>query len=105
MAKQRVFIRGRINELRDFREAAVRAIENAGMEPLYFDSTDPQKRWPLKHGVSLILQLLEAVRTADVFLGLHGSYLKPNWTPEGYTKHSMELEYDTAQEARIPCLC
>jgi TIR domain/Domain of unknown function (DUF4062) len=105
MAKQRVFISGRINEMRDFREAAVRAIEDTEMEPLYFDSTDPQKRWPLKPGVSQILQLLEAVRTADVFLGLHGSTLKTNWTPEGYTKHSMELEYETAQEERIPCLC
>jgi hypothetical protein len=105
MAKKRVFISGRINEMREFREEAVRAIEAAGMEPLYFDSTDPQKRWPLKPGVSLILQLLEAVRTSDVFLGLHGNTLNTNWTPDGYTKHSMELEYETAQEQHIPCLC
>ena len=105
MAKQKVFISGRIDEMRDFREAAVRAIEDAGMEPLYFNSTDPQKRWPIKQGVSLILQLLERVRTADVFLGLHGNTLNTNWTPEGYTKHSMELEYETAQEQHIPCRC
>jgi len=105
MAKKRVFISGRINEMREFREAAVRAILDAGMEPLYFDSTDPQKRWPLKPGVSVILQLLEAVKTADVFLGLYGNTLDTNWKPEGYAKHSMELEYETAQTAHILCLC
>ena len=105
MAKKRVFISSRINEMRELREAAVRAILDAGMEPLYFDSTDPQKRWPLKAGVSVILQLLEAVKTADVFLGLYGNTLDTNWTPEGYAKHSMELEYETAQTAHIPCFC
>jgi hypothetical protein len=105
MAKKRVFISSRIHEVREFREAAVRAILEAGMEPLYFDSTDPEKRWPLKPGVSVILQLLEAVKTADVFLGLYGETLNTNWTPEGYTKHSMELEYETAQAAHLPCLC
>ena len=51
MPKKRVFISSRINEVREFREAAVKAIEEAGMEPIYFDSTDPEKRWPLKPGV------------------------------------------------------
>lgn len=105
MAKKRVFISGRINEMRGFREAAVRAIVKAGMEPLYFDSTDSEKRWPLKPGVSLILQLLEGVKTADVFLGLYGQTLNTNWTPEGYEKHSMELEYETAQNSHIKCFC
>jgi len=105
MAKKRVFISSRIEEMKSFREAAVRAIEEAGMEPLYFDSTDPRKRWPLKPGVSLILQLLEGVKTSDVFLGLYGRSLNSNWKPEGYTKHSMELEYETAQAALIPCFC
>jgi hypothetical protein len=40
--------------LRDFRKAAVKAIEDAGMEPIHFDSTDPGKRWPIKHGVDLM---------------------------------------------------
>lgn len=105
MAKKRVFISSRINEMRDFREAAVKAIQQAGMEPLYFDSTDPQKRWPLKRGVSLIDQLLEAVKTADAFVGLYGLTLNANWIPEGYTKHSMELEYETAQAAGLLCFC
>jgi len=105
MPKKRVFISSRIQEMSDFREAAVRAIVEAGMEPLYFDSTDRQKRWPLKPGVSLILQLLEGVKTADAFVGLHGRTLNTNWTPDGYTKHSMELEYETARAASLPCFC
>ena len=43
MSKKRVFISSRIQEMSDFREAAVRGIVQAGMEPRYFDSTDPQK--------------------------------------------------------------
>lgn len=105
MPKKRVFISSRINEVREFREAAVKAIEEAGMEPAYFDSTDPEKRWPLKPGVSVILQLLEGVKISDAFLGLYGETLNTNWTPEGYTKHSMELEYETAQSTGMPCFC
>ena len=105
MPKKRVFISSRIQEMSDFREAAVRAIVEAGMEPFYFDSTDPQKRWPLNPGVSVILQLLEGVKTADAFVGLYGRTLNTNWTPDGYSKHSMELEYETAQAAGLPCFC
>lgn len=105
MPKKRVFISSRIDEMRELREAAVKAIEKAGMEPLYFDSTDPEKRWPLKAGVSLIRQLLEQVKTADAFVGLYGQTLNSNWIPDGYTKHSMELEYETAQTALLPCFC
>ena len=50
-----------------------------------------------------ILQLLEGVRTADAFLGIYGATLNTNWTPDGYDKHSMELEYETAIEAGLPC--
>jgi hypothetical protein len=92
MAKKRVFISSHISEMYDFREEAIKAIEEAGMEPLYFDSTDPKKRWPLKPGVSVIRQILEGVQTADVFLGLYGNTLKTNWTPDSYTNNSMELE-------------
>jgi TIR domain-containing protein/uncharacterized protein DUF4062 len=105
MSKKRVFISSRIQEMREFREAAVKAIVEAGMEPLYFDSTDPEKRWPLKPGVSIIRQLLDGVKTSDVFLGLYGQTLNDSWTPDGYKKHSMELEYETAQAARLPCFC
>jgi hypothetical protein len=55
--------------------------------------------------VSLILQLLEGVKTSDAFVGLYGQTLDTNWMPEGYTKHSMELEYGAAQDARLPCFC
>jgi len=105
MPKKRVFISSRIEEMRAFREEAVKAIEESGMEPVYLDSTDPKKRWPLKPGVSVIRQLLEGVQTSDVFLGLYGCQLNSNWTPEGSAKHSMELEYETAQSAHLPCLC
>ena len=103
-----MFISSRIQEMSDFREAAIRGIVQAGMEPRYFDSTDPQRRWPLKPGVSLILQLLEGVKTSDVFVGLYGRTLNTSWTPDGYTKHSMELEYETAQTGEtavflLPC--
>lgn len=105
MAKKRVFISSRIQEMKDFREAAVKAIVQAGMEPLYFDSTDLRKRWPLKPGVSLELQLLEGVRTSDVFVGLYGRTLNTNWRPEDDGKHIMELEYEAAQASRLLCLC
>ena len=61
MAKQRVFISSRIHEVHEFREAAVHAIEAADMEPLYFDSTDPQKRWPLKPGVVFPLKTVNCI--------------------------------------------
>ncbi len=41
MSKKRVFISSRIKEMREFREAAVRAIESAGMEPIYFATFVP----------------------------------------------------------------
>ena len=34
MPKKRVFISSRIEEMRNFREAAVRVIESIGMEPI-----------------------------------------------------------------------
>ena len=105
MPKKRVYISSRINEMREFREAAVAAIEAAGMEPIYYDSNDPQKRWNLKPGVPIMKQLLDSTKSADIFLGLYGQTLKENWTPEGSTKCSMELEYEAAEAAGIPCLC
>ena len=77
MSKKKVFISSRIQEMSDVREAAIKGIVQAGMEPLYFDSTDPQRRWPLKPGVSLILQLLEGVENLRCFRGslrLHSQY-------------------------------
>jgi hypothetical protein len=105
MSQKRVFISSRIIEMRDFREAAVRAIEESGMEPLFFDSTDAGKRWPLKRGVDIGLQLQEAVRSSDAFVGLYGRTLNSNWIPEGETRHIMELEYEAAETARLLCLC
>jgi len=105
MPSKRVFISSRIAEMRDYREAAIRAIEAAGMEPIYFDSTDPSKRFPLKPGVSVMRQLLDAVRTSDAFVGLYGRTLNDNWKAEGETKRSMELEYETAQGIPLPSFC
>jgi hypothetical protein len=78
MPPKRVFISSRIEEMREFREQAVKAITESGMEPIYLDATDPKKRWPLKPGVSVIRQLLEAVKTSDIFLGLYGCELNSN---------------------------
>ena len=105
MPKKRVYISCRINEMREFREAAVLAIEKVQMEPVYFDSTDPEKRWPLKRGISIIQQLMEAIKISDAFIGLYGKTLNTNWTPDGSKKHSMELEYEAAEAACIPCFC
>ena len=105
MFKKRVFISSRINEMRNFREEAIRAIEQAGMQTVFVDSTDPENRWPLKRGVPLKQQLLEAVKSSDVFVGLYGNTLNTNWIPDGESKHIMELEYETAFNARIPCFC
>jgi hypothetical protein len=103
MLKKRVFISSRIEEIRDFREAAVRAIESAGMEPIYFATIDPQKVAPLTSDLEHITELLDAVKNCDIFLGLYGQTLDPNWTPEGYSKHSMELEQETAESIGLRC--
>ena len=101
MSKKRVFISSRINEMRDFREAAVRAIESSGMEPIYFAT---QMIPPPKSDLEHITQLLDGVKSCDIFLGLYGQTLDPNWTPEGYSKHSMELEQETAESIGLRCL-
>ena len=101
MSKQRVFISSRITEMRDFREAAVRAIESAGMEPIYFaGKMIPPPKTDLEH----LTQLLDGVKSCDIFIGLYGQTLDPNWTPEGYSKHSMELEQETAESLGLRCL-
>jgi hypothetical protein len=105
MYNKRVFISSRINEMRDFREAALKAIEQAGMQTVFVDSTDPNKRFPLKRGIPLKEQLLEAVKSSDVFVGIYGDTLAPNWIPDGESIHIMELEYETALSARLPCFC
>lgn len=104
MPKKRIFISSRIEEMREFRKEAVRAIEKAGMEPLFFDSTDSGKRWPLKRGIDIRLQLEEAVRSADAFVGLYGRTLESNWIPDGQTKHIIELEYEAVEAAQLSCL-
>ena len=101
MSKQRVFISSRIREMRDFREAAVRAIESAGMEAIHFSTIDSQMF--LKSDLEHLTELRDGVKSCDVFLGLYGQTLDPNWTPEGYTKHSMELEQETAESIGLQC--
>jgi len=101
MPKKRVFISSRIKEMRDFREAAVRAIESAGMEEIHFSTIDPQNF--LKSDLEHITELLDGVRSCDIFLGLYGQTFDSNWTPKGYTKHSMELEQETAESIGLRC--
>jgi hypothetical protein len=101
MPQKRVFISSRIKEMRDFREAAVRAIESAGMEAIHFSTIDPQNF--LKSDLEHITELLDGVKSCDIFLGLYGQTLDSNWTPEGYTKHSMELEQETAESIGLRC--
>jgi hypothetical protein len=103
MSKKRVFISSRIEEMRDFREAAVRAIESARMEPIYFATIDPQNFPPMRSDLEHITELLDGVKSCDIFLGLYGQTLDSNWTPEGYSKHSMELEQETAESIGLRC--
>ena len=103
MSKKRVFISSRIKEIRDFREAAVRAIESARMEPIYFATIDPQNFSPMKSDLEHITELLDGVKSCDIFLGLYGQTLDSNWTPKDYTKHSMELEQETAESIGLRC--
>ena len=98
MSKKRVFISSRIKEMRAFREAAVRAIESAGMESICFVISVPHAS-DLDH----INELLDGVKSCDIFLGLYGQTLDSNWTPEGYSKHSMELEQETAESIGLRC--
>jgi hypothetical protein len=102
MPKKRVFISSRIEEMRDFREAAVRAIESASMEPIHFSTIDPQNF--LKPDLEHLTELLDGVKSCDIFLGLYGQTLDSNWTPKGYAKHSMELEQETAESTGLRCL-
>ena len=71
--------------MQDFREAAVRAIESAGMESIHFSIIDPQNF--LKPDIEHLTELLDGVKSCDIFLGLYGQILDSNWTPKGYTKH------------------
>lgn len=104
MAKKRIFISSRILEMKDYRKEAIKAIKDSGMEPVYFDSTDPKNKWSFKPGVSQIRQLLDGVRIADAFLGIYGQTLDTNWKPDGYNnKHSMVLEYEEAVTVGLPC--
>ena len=88
--------------MRDFRAAAVRAIKAAGMEPISFDVIDPQKF--VASDRDHLRELLDGVRSCDIFLGLYGHTLDLNWTPAGYAKHSMELEQETAESMGLRCL-
>jgi len=101
MSKKRVFISSRIKEMRDFREAAVRAIESAGMEAIHFSTIDPQNF--LKSDLEHVTELLDGVKSCDIFLGLYGKTLDANWTPKGYSKHSMELEQEAAESIGLRC--
>jgi len=90
-----------MKEMRDFRAAAVRAIKAAGMEPITFDVFDPQMF--MASDQEHLRELLDGVRSCDVFLGLYGRTLDHNWTPDGYAKHSMELEQETAESMGLRC--
>jgi len=103
MVKKRVFISSRIKEMRGFREAAIRAIESAGMKAIHFSTIDPQNFSPMKPDIEHITELLDGVKSCDIFLGLYGQTLDSNWTPEGYSKHSMELEQETAETIGLRC--
>jgi hypothetical protein len=101
MPQKQVFISSRIKEMRDFREAAVRAIESAGMKATHFSTIDPQNF--LKSDLEHITELLDGVKSCDIFLGLYGQTLDSNWTPKDHTKHSMELEQETAESIELRC--
>jgi len=86
--------------MRSFREAAIRAIESAGMVAIHFSTIDPQNF--LKPELEHLAELLDGVKSCDFFLGLYGQKLDTNWTPKGY-KHSMELEQETAESIGLRC--
>lgn len=98
MNGRRVFISGRIGEMKEFRKAAERAITRAGMEPFSI-TPDTLSR------TKLVRQLEEGVKTSDAFIGLYGYELEQNWTPRGRRKHSIELELGWAMEIGLPCFC
>jgi hypothetical protein len=99
MRKQLVFISSRIKEMRQFREAAERAIAEAGMLRVFVEKDT------IRLGVKVVRQIEEAVRSAHVFVGLYGYTLDPNPVPKGYDKHYLELEFEWAQEAGLTRLC
>ena len=99
MPKQLVFISSRIREMRQFREAAERAIAEAGMRHVF---VDPKT---VRRGVEVVRQIEEAVRSAHVFVGLYGYTLDANPVPKGQNKHYLELEFGWAQEAGLTRLC
>jgi hypothetical protein len=104
--KRRVFISGRIlGEMREYKQAAENAIKDADMDPVYFDTAEAGKSGSIRRSVDLLHQLLEGVKTSDAFVGLYGRTLTSNWKPPGQQKQSIILEYEAAQEARLPRFC
>ncbi|HZB46098.1 MAG TPA: toll/interleukin-1 receptor domain-containing protein [Pyrinomonadaceae bacterium] len=99
MAGKLVFISSREREMRHYREAAERAIAEAGMRHVFVEPGT------VKRGVGVARQIEEAVRSAHVFVGLYGYTLDDNPKPKGSDKHYLELEFGWAQEAGLPCLC
>jgi hypothetical protein len=97
----RVYISSATEEMRAYREAAIRAIRGAGMEPVYLnDGFDPSP----DPNVTL-LQLNERyVRSCEVFVGLYG--YGGAWQPEqDDPKLISEWEYEWARKANLPCFC
>lgn len=80
MLKKRVFISSRIKEMLDFREAAVHAIESAGMEAIHFSTIDPQNF--LKSDLEHLAELLDGVKSCVFFW----AYMVKNLIPIGRLK-------------------
>jgi hypothetical protein len=97
----KVYISSATEEMKDYRMAAIRAIGDAGMEPIYLNegfepSTDPN--------LTLLEQNERIVKDCDAFVGLYG-YVG-TWQPDDEDpKLISEWEYEWARNESLPCFC
>lgn len=92
--RKKVFISSVIREMKDFREAAKRAIHEAGMEPVTLDFQEETSN------LSPLELNKQALQECDVFVGLYG--FEPAWMPPESEKNIIELEYEWAMNNKLP---
>jgi TIR domain-containing protein/uncharacterized protein DUF4062 len=97
----KVYISSATEEMRYYREAARRAIRDAGMEPVFLNDEVPPTLDPR---LTLLEQNERFVKDCDAFVGLYG--YGGTWQPDDEeSKLISEWEYEWARSEGLPCFC
>lgn len=97
----KVYISSATKEMKDYRIAAISAIEKVGMTPVYLNDGFPPSHDP---NLSLLDLNQRYVKGCDAFVGLYG--YGPTWHPEDNNpKLISEWEYEWARDEKLPCFC